>query len=289
MTDPAEPLPYRELFFTAEDGLRLYYRDYDRIRSDRPVALCLPGLARNSKDFDALALWLARDRRVIAPDYRGRGRSAYDPDWRRYHARTYLNDLRHLLIVASVHRCVAIGTSLGGIMAMALGVLMPTVLAAAVLNDVGPDLPPAGLGRILSYLSQDRPQPDWPAAALTVRRLLPQLALETDEGWMRVARATYRAGADGLLHFDWDPHIVRPILADRSPRPDLWPLFRSLRRVPVLALRGGMSDILTRDTFERMAAEHPDLIRVEAPGVGHAPTLDEPQLREAIDEFLGRC
>lgn len=283
-------MPYRESLFSAEDGLQLYFRDYPGDGHDRPIVLCLPGLARNSKDFDTLAPHLAaQGYRVLAADYRGRGRSAYDTNWQHYHPRTYLNDLRHLLTLTGVHRVIALGTSLGGIMAMAMGVLMPTVLAGVVLNDVGPDLPPAGLTRILAYLSEDRPQPDWDAARRNVQRLLPQLALVDDDAWMRLARATYREGTDGLLHFDWDPNIVRTLLEDRAPRPDLWPLFRSLRRLPILALRGGVSDILTQDTYNRMAAEHPGLIRVQAPGIGHAPTLDEPQLREAIDEFLGRC
>jgi pimeloyl-ACP methyl ester carboxylesterase len=287
---PASTPTHLDRFFSAEDGLRLYFRDYPGSGHDRPAVVCLPGLARNSKDFDTLAPHLAaRGYRVLAPDYRGRGRSAHDPNWRHYHPRTYLNDLRHLLTLTGVHRVVALGTSLGGIMAMAMGVLMPTVLAGVVLNDVGPDLPTAGLDRILAYIGRDRSQPDWPAAVEAVRRMLPHLGLDTDEAWMRLARATYSEGADGRLHFDWDPNIVRPLLEDGTPRPDLWPLFRSLRRQPVLALRGGVSDILKQDTYNRMAIEHPNLIRVQVPGIGHAPTLDEPQLREAIDEFFGRC
>jgi len=288
----AEAAAHRDCHFTAQDGIRLYYRDYAGPAGnghDRPVALCLPGLARNSKDFDGLARRLMGRHRVLAPDYRGRGRSAYDPDWLHYHPRTYLNDLRHLLTLANVHRAVVIGTSLGGIMGMALGVLMPGVLAGVVLNDVGPDVPPTGLNRILAYLGEDRTQPDWPAAAQHLRRMMPQLSLKTDEDWMRFARCTYREGEDGRLHYDWDPNIVRPILEDRAPRPDLWPLFRSLRRLPVLVVRGGASDILPPATFERMVGEHPGLRTVVVPEVGHAPTLDEQPAQEAIDDFIDRC
>ncbi|MBM3570781.1 MAG: alpha/beta hydrolase [Alphaproteobacteria bacterium] len=287
MTETA-PL-YRERFFTAQDGLRLYFRDYDRAGRHRPVLLCLPGLARNSKDFAALAARLSARYRVIAPDYRGRGRSAYDANWRHYHPRVYLDDLRHLLTLAGIHRVVVIGTSLGGILAMALGVVMPGAIAGAVLNDVGPDLGGDGIKRILAYLATDRPQPDLDNAARYLKKLLPQLSLKTDEEWRGFAAATYRWAEAGQWHFDWDPAIVRPLLEDDGPRPDLWPLFRSLRRVPVLAIRGAVSDILSAATFARMAAEHPRLTPRVVADVGHAPTLDEPEIREAIDEFIGRC
>ncbi len=273
--------------FSGQDGIRLYYRDYEA-KPGRASLLCLPGLARNSKDFHALARRHVAQRRIVSPDYRGRGRSAYDADWRNYRPEVYLDDIRHLTVAAGLARAVAIGTSLGGGLAMALGILQPTLLAGVILNDIGPDPGQDGVARVLAYLAKDRPQPDWPSAARHLQSLLPTLSIEGEADWLRFARATYRQGEDGLLHFDWDPSIVRPLLAGRQRAVDLWPLFCSLARLPVLLIRGGKSDILSAAVAERMAAAHPGMVTITLPGVGHAPTLDEPPAVEAIDAFLSQ-
>jgi pimeloyl-ACP methyl ester carboxylesterase len=280
-------LGYSTRFYRSEDDLRLAYRDYGDPASPRLPVLCLTGLTRNAHDYERLARRLAPERRIICPDYRGRGRSQYDPDWRNYRPETYLNDIRHLLAVLGLERVVVIGTSLGGVLAMAMAALMPRALAGVVLNDIGPEVEASGLGRILSYVAVDRPQPDWPSASAHLRELLPTLGLETEEDWEWITRGTYREGADGLLHFDWDVSLAKPLLAGQET-PDLWPFFRALALVPLLALRGGVSDILTEGCFDRMAAERPDMSRAVIPGVGHAPTFDEPASREALARFLAK-
>jgi pimeloyl-ACP methyl ester carboxylesterase len=273
--------------FTAGDGLSLYYRDYGWRRSGRPALLCLPGLARNSKDFHGVALG-SGERRVLAPDYRGRGRSAWDRNWRHYRPTTYLDDIRHLIAVSGVGRIVVLGTSLGGAIAMALGVSEPTRLAGVILNDIGPEIGGAGVARILRYIAQDRPQPDWPSAARHLQGLLPSLGIADAAGWLRFARATYREGADGLLHFDWDPAIVRPLLTEKPEPVDLWALFGSLRDVPVLLIRGSASDVLSAATAARMAEANPGMAELSLAGIGHAPTLEEPEAAAAIAAFLSR-
>jgi len=279
---------YREGRYRSQDDLDLYYRDYGDPDSPEIPLLCLTGLTRNSRDFERLALRFAAERRVISPDYRGRGRSQYDPDWRNYRPETYLNDIRHLLALLDVHKAVVIGTSLGGLLAMALGVLQPTVLAAVVLNDIGPVVVPKGLGRILDYIGVDRPERDWPSAIESLKRLFPSLSAETPEDWQRVAEGTFRKAEDGMLHFDWDVALAKPIAGSSDALPELWPLFRGLPKVPVLAVRGGVSDVLSEATFERMAAARPDLMRATVPGVGHAPSLNEPVSRQAIDALLAK-
>jgi pimeloyl-ACP methyl ester carboxylesterase len=269
-----------------QDGLRLYFRDYGDPLSPRWPLLCLTGLVRNSADFADLAERHAGERRVIAPDYRGRGRSDYDSDWRRYEPQTYANDLAHLIAATGLTRVIVVGTSLGAGLAMGLAVLKPTVIGAVVLNDFGPEVIPEGLGRILDYVGADHPQPDWPSAARYLKALLPRLSIRTEEGWLRFARATFREGADGQLHVDWDITLARR-LAQLSPAmPDLWPYFGALGRVPTLALRGALSDVLSAETFERMALAKPDLRRVTVPDAGHAPTLNEPAAAAAIDDFI---
>lgn len=273
--------------YTAQDGLSLYYRSYGDPLAGRTPVLCLPGFARNSKDFHPLAARIGADRWVVCPDYRGRGRSDYDPDSDNYQPATYLGDIRHLLAAAGLHHAVVIGTSMGGLLACAMGAAMPGALAGVVLNDIGPDVAEGGLGRIMTYLAQDNPQPDWDSAAAAFKALFPTLSLRTEEEWRDATAATWAEGDDGMLHYDWDIHIVDPLLK-KHPLPDLWALFRSIRKRPALAIRGGASDVLLPETFERMAVEHPDLDCVTIEGVGHVPSLVEPESTEAIDRLLAQ-
>jgi pimeloyl-ACP methyl ester carboxylesterase len=275
----------RERHFTSRDNLRLFFEDWDCGGGGTPV-LCLPGLTRNSRDFTKLARHLAPTRRVVCPDMRGRGRSQYAEHWRTYDAATYLDDIRHLLAALGLSRVVILGVSLGGLLGTAIAAAFPTVLAGLIVNDVGPDVALAGRTRILDYVGRDRPQPDWPSAVAHLKETFKTLSLQTDEDWLSFTRATYREGADGELHFDWDMSIIRPILAPPEPLPDLWALWRGVHRIPVLAIRGGASDILSPETFARMKAEKPDLVQVTLPGVGHCPSLNEPPVRKAIDDFL---
>jgi len=250
--------------------------------------LCLTGLTRNSKDFANLALHLAPRRRVLCPDYRGRGRSEYDPNWRNYDPFVYLADIGDILAACGVERVIAVGSSLGGILAMGLAVLRPACLAAAVLNDIGPDVAPDGLGRILDFIRADQPQRDWPSAIRLLRDALPLLASKDDAWWEDFTRATYREGADGLLHFDWDIAIAKPLLRSNGKFQDLWPIFRALRDIPTLAVRGALSDVLSAEGLARMVAAKPDLEHVTVADVGHVPTLDEPEIAGPLDAFIDR-
>lgn len=276
---------YRECRYTAQDGLSLYYRDYGDPDSPALPVLCLPGLTRNSKDFHREASRLCKDRRLICPDYRGRGRSDYDAEMKSYHPSTYLNDIRHLLTVTGVDRVAVIGTSLGGLLAMGMGAAMPTSLAGVVLNDIGPEVATTGLGKIMDYIAVDRPQSGWTDAVGELKTMFPNLTLDSDERWLEAAQATWREGADGLLHFDWDIRIAEAV--QNGPAvPDLWPLFHALDGVETLAIRGALSDVLTAETFERMAAVRPGLKQVTVPNAGHVPTLSEPNVQDAIDALL---
>jgi pimeloyl-ACP methyl ester carboxylesterase len=280
--------PYCERHLSAQDGLQLYYRDYGDRLSPRLPLLCLTGLTRNCQDYADLAARFAATRRVICPDYRGRGRSAYDADWRNYDPMIYLGDIGHILMANDIHRVVVVGTSLGGLLAMGLAVLRPTSIAAAVINDIGPDVDPGGLDRIIDFIGIDRPQPDWPSAVAMLRKTLPRLAIRDAQWWERFARATYREGADDALHFDWDIAIAEKLKRSAGNIQDLWPLFRALRDIPTLAVRGGISDVLSEDGLRRMIDAKPDLVAVTVPGIGHMPTLDEPEIKGVLDDFIAR-
>lgn len=281
-------MPFRERLITSFDNLSLYVRDYGDPLDHRPALLCLGGLTRNSKDFDGLAEWCsASGRRVIAPDYRGRGRSDYDTDWKNYDPRVYLRDIQDILAATNVHRVIVVGTSLGGILAMGMGAAMPSALAGVVMNDVGPEVETEGLTHIIRYISEDRPRDNWDEAIALIREMLPNLSFQDDGVWLKMAQNTFREGDDGRLYFDWDVNIVKPMQLPSYAVPDMWPLFRTLKHVPVLLFRGEVSDILSRDCVTRMQDAKPDLIAHEIPGAGHVPTLAEPESRAALDAFLG--
>ncbi len=174
---------FRERSFSARDGLRLYFRDYGDPLSPGTPLLCLGGLTRNSKDFHHLARRLSARRRVLCPDYRGRGRSPHDPDWRNYAPPQILNDTIQLLAATNLHRVVVCGVSFGGFLAMAMGVAAPIALAGVILDDVGPEVDPAVGRRILDYVSVDRPQPDWDTAVAAFKARHPNLSRRDDAAW----------------------------------------------------------------------------------------------------------
>lgn len=278
---------FRERRFLSQDGRSLYYRDYgDPLSAAAPV-LCLPGLTRNAVDFHDVASRLAAQRRVVCPDYRGRGQSDYDSDPRNYHPTMSLIDTRHLLTAAGLEDAVVIGTSFGGFLAMGLAIVAPNSLRAVVLNDVGPKISDIGMQRISGYIGTDNPQPDWDAAVAELVRMFPTMADESRKTLLAEARATWREGEDGLLHFNWDTRLAKVVVGARGEN-DPWVLFRALYRLPVLALRGALSDVLSAETLERMAQVHPSLTAVTVPGRGHPLTLNEPEVTEALDAFLAR-
>jgi pimeloyl-ACP methyl ester carboxylesterase len=276
---------FRERHFTAQDGLRLFFREYGRERDGRFAVLCLPGLARNGKDYHDLARRLSARHRVLCPDYRGVGRSQYAPDWRAYSPQANLNDLRHLLAVAGVHRVVAIGTSYGGLLAAGLAVMLPGAICGVVLNDIGPDVAPGSLRQVLDHIGRDHRPANWEVAVDYMKRTFPHLPAGTEERWRRIADHTFRE-VNGRLRVDWDIALAKPLPGLARENGDLWPLFRALSRIPALAVRGELSEFLSRQTFQRMTAEMHGLDTLTVPGVGHAPDLAEPPAGDRVEAFL---
>ncbi len=278
---------FSEHFVLLGDGLRMYCREYGSGHVDAPTVLCLPGLTRNCRDFESLANWLATTHRVLTPDLRGRGRSDHDPNWHNYQPLNYVADVVHLLRALEARRVVVIGTSLGGLVAMILATLQPAALAAVVLNDIGPELDPAGLARIGRHVGQLPAVGDWDEAAAQARQVnsaaLPDL---TAGQWMAFARRIYREDASGRPVLDMDPMIGAAMRETAGSSADLWVLYRSLADVPTLAIRGALSDLLSAGTLLRMQQLKPDLRTLVVPERGHAPTLDEPESRAAIRALL---
>ena len=276
-----------EFWFDSQEGLRLFSRVYPGPGAAAPVVLCLHGLMRNSRDFEDLAPHLAARYRVVVPDVRGRGCSARDPNFNNYQIPVYVSDLLQLFAGLGVGRASIIGTSMGGLMAMVLAVMQPQQVAGIVLNDVGAELDPQGLERIRGYAGNSVPVHSWEQAVAQVRSIYgPVWPGLSDERWERIARLSYRANAQGLPEADADPLIAEVLRDTSAAAPNLWPLWGVLAKVPILAIRGAQSDILSPATLARMQREKPDLRVLEVANRGHAPLLDEPECLAAIDEFL---
>jgi len=274
-------------YYDSADGLRLFYRDYAPGRPGVPV-ICLPGLTRNSRDFEDLALRLSNQRRVITPDLRGRGFSAWDPNWKNYHPVTYVADVWALLDTLGIDRVAVIGTSLGGLIAMAMAFQDRGRLAGVIMNDIGPEIAPEGLARIASYTGKLPPVHNWAEAAAQTREVYGQSLPDIgDEEWARLARRGYRANDDGVPLLDMDPDIGTAIREAGAQSGDPWQLFDALAATPTLVLHGVLSDILSPGILSRMHARMPGLQSVEVPNRGHVPLLDEPECLAAIDAFMG--
>jgi pimeloyl-ACP methyl ester carboxylesterase len=275
--------------WVSRDGLALYSRVYEGAGPAAGAVLCLHGLTRNSKDFEDLALHLSGRYRVICPDLRGRGRSACDPTWQNYRPGTYLADLAELLASLGVKRFAVIGTSLGGLLGMLLPAFLPGLVAGVVLNDIGPEIDPVGIARIKAYAGKLPPVRSWEEAVLQLRGAFgaawPGLS---DETWARLAHRSYREGALGAPVLDCDPMVGEALRAALAAPADLWPVWSQVGDLPVLAIRGALSDFLSASTFARMLREKPDLVRITVAARGHMPLLDEPECVAAIDSFLAR-
>jgi pimeloyl-ACP methyl ester carboxylesterase len=273
-------------FVELTDRLRLHYRDYPG-PAERPPLLCLHGLTRNARDFAGLAERYSPGRRVIVPDFRGRGESEYDPLPARYNPLTYAGDVLQLLDRLQIAEAVFLGTSMGGLVAMTVATIAPDRIAAAILNDIGPEISPEGLERIGSYVGKDLRFASWDDAA---RAIAANNAHAFDryshDDWVAMAKRNCREER-GEIRFDYDMAVAWPFTAPAASRPvDLWPLFGALAAKPLLVIRGAKSDLLSAATVEKMRAAAPNMRTAVVAGVGHAPDLDEPEAIAAIDAFL---
>lgn len=282
---------FREHTFTSTDGLKLYYRDYTGPSETAPVLLCLPGLTRNSRDFEDLARHLGSRYRVLCADLRGRGKSEYATDPMTYSPPVYVRDIERLLSAAGVKAAGFIGTSLGGLLTMMAAGKIRHRVKAAILNDIGPVVDPAGLRRISSYVGNTPEYDSWESAAQGFRELNQAVFPSwNDEDWMRMVGRSCAEQSDGRIRTDYDAGIAIPMRqGGAAPAIDLWSLFEGLRGIPTLAIRGELSDILSAKTFAEMQARLPELHQVLVPRVGHAPVLSECEAIEAINGFLDEC
>jgi pimeloyl-ACP methyl ester carboxylesterase len=278
---------FEERYYDSEDGLRLYVRDYAGNPAKDPV-LCLPGLTRNSRDFEALAAWVSQDRRVLCPDFRGRGESEYDPEWTNYHPARYAADTWLLLDNLGIDRVTIIGTSLGGWLSMLMSSQQPGRVAAIVMNDIGPEANPEGIARVVAGAGTLDRVATFDEAIAQARRFY-DIAFPdwSDEQWRSYAAITYRETGQGDYDLNFDRNIGHASRQGVSGLDvDPWDLFAGIRGVPTLLIHGTLSDILTEDIIRKMCDSKPDLQVGRVPNRGHAPLLDEKEAVDAISRFL---
>ncbi len=279
----------------ASDGLRLHYMEYGPRFDPQILVVCLPGLTRSAEDFDRLARVLAappngRRRRVLALDYRGRGRSDWDTDWTHYNLQVEHQDILATLVAAEVTNAIFVGTSRGGLHIMMLGALQPLLMRGAVINDIGPAIEMAGVMRIKSYVGKLPPLASWKDAVDLLRRsACAYFTNVSEDDWETYARQTF-AEHNGQFQLRYDPALARTleeVTAD-APMPQLWPQFEALAGIPVLGIRGENSDILSPETFAEMGRRHPRFEAHVVKGQGHAPLLLDAPTILAIAEFVER-
>ncbi len=292
--EPAGP-DGRVLRFSSQDDLSLAVRLFDAPPTNRLPLICLPGLSRNSRDFIPLGQFAARHRstprKVFAVDYRGRGLSDRDPNWRNYTPVVEAQDIITAATVYGIERAILVGTSRGGIIAMLLGALHPTLIAGVVLNDIGPVIEGTGLARIKSHLSARRSVKSWEDAVAAVRATSgAQFPGLSDDDW-RDFTAAYFVETRSRLVPAFDRNLIKTLgdfdLTEKIPV--LWPQFMSLAKVPVLAIRGALSDVLSAQTFAAMAERHSRCEQITVEKQGHAPLLSDGETLERIAAFAARC
>jgi pimeloyl-ACP methyl ester carboxylesterase len=257
--------------------------------------VCLPGLSRTAEDFDPLASSLAADakapRRVLALDYRGRGLSEFDRDPENYTLAVELADVIAVLTACAAAPAIIVGTSRGGLIAMALAAVEPGAIAGVVLNDIGPEIEAKGLMRIKGYVGK-LPQPKtFEEGGEILRRIADSQFPKLDAAaWLTLAKRGWRE-ADGRLVPTYDPALAHSLAAftPDQPIPTMWPQFDALASMPLFVFRGANSDILSEATVAAMQARHPAMELFEVADQGHAPLLAEPDTIGKIASFVAAC
>lgn len=276
----------RRVSLSTRDGLALSALEWPG-PADRAPVLVLSGICRTALDAEAIAAHQAGRRRVVALDYIGHGESARAAEPTRYRPEMLIRDVMDAMAALHLHGAAVVGTSFGGLCAMAISVMRPAAISAVVLNDIGPRIEPVGREAVVEFIGTDPACASFDEALAWFRARHPPMPMLDDAGWRDFAARTYSEGADGHWHPRWDVRIAHQAVGDAAgPPPDLWPFFGALATRPLLLVWGEESALLTGATVARMRQEAPAMQLVPLPGTGHAPTLAEAPAAAAIDAFL---
>jgi pimeloyl-ACP methyl ester carboxylesterase len=282
----SESCRQRKVQCVSPTGLhRMAYLEWGS-RDNPRVIVCVHGLTRCARDFDFLARGLAARYRVVCPDVAGRGDSDWLTNPHEYQVPTYVGDMVTLLARLDVETVHWVGTSLGGLVGMALAALPGSPITRLVLNDVGAVVTRASVARIGSYVGKWPPLPTMDAAEAYVRTVSAPFGPHTDAEWRFLTEHVVRENADGSFRMHYDPAISVPFNAQQPAKDEAhWDVYERIR-CPTMVLRGEHSDLLTRDTATEMARRGPRAKVVEIAGVGHAPTLIHADQIAIVRDFL---
>jgi len=282
-------MTFSENYYPSQDGLKLYYREYGSSEDACPL-ICLSGLTRSSADFHDFAMRYSKTRKVFALDYRGRGKSEYDQDYKNYNPQVYLGDIFAFLTTKEIEKALFVGTSLGGLLTMAMAGLAKNFIAGAILNDVGPEVDTSGSSRILDYVGKDVRFESFKDAADKQKELYggayPDIS---EDDWMGQAETTFmydEAAKNYRLNYDLSLGKALAEQLNSDEQLDLWPFFQALGDVPTLSIRGALSDVLSETVFERMKKENPNMEALVLKNRGHVPLLNEPEALTILDTFI---
>jgi len=259
---------------------------YDWGDTENPdVLVCVHGLTRNARDFDAIAEALSRDFRVLCPDVAGRGESDWLADPQFYNYETYVGDVSHMITHFGLKKVDWLGTSMGGVIGMILAASPEPPIRRLVLNDIGPWIPKAALQRIAGYLLSPKNFTRQADVEAYYREVHAPFGPLSDEEWAHLAHHGSRQMPDGSWRLKYDPTIADPFRKAVEDDADLWEIWDAVR-CPVLALRGQESDVLLSETAREMQVRGPKARVIELEGIGHAPALMAPTQIEIIAGWL---
>ena len=264
---------------------RMAYTEWGA-RDNPRVLICVHGLTRNGRDFDALAEAMSGHYRVICPDVVGRGQSGRLRDPAGYGIPQYVADMVTLIARLNVDSVHWVGTSMGGLIGMALAAQECTPLRKLVLNDVGPLITVESLQRIATYVGTDPQWASFNEALAYVKLISAPFGQLSEAQWHHLTETSIVQRADGRWAFRYDPRIAEPFKAAFVDQDiDLWPIYAGIT-CPTLVVRGAESDLLTRDTWQQMGACGPQAQLAEIPGVGHAPMFQSDDQIAVVRNFL---
>jgi len=253
---------------------------------NRDVLVCVHGLTRSARDFDPLAQALCGRFRVVCPDVVGRGDSDRLADPMHYAIAQYVADMVTLIARLDVEAVSWVGTSMGALIGMSLAAQAGSPVERLVINDAGPVIARAALERIAGYLGRTPLFESIEEAERYMRAISAGFGVHDDAQWRHLTESWARRREDGRYEARYDPRIAEPYRASLPERDiELWPFYDAIR-CPTLVLRGAESDLLARETAQRMAQRGPKARVVEIPAVGHAPTLMEAGQISVVREFL---
>lgn len=285
---------WQDIFFRSYDGIRLHARHYPGDNSLRPL-LCLSDVTQNGRSFEPLALALSSEvlgrRPVYSLDYRGRGHSENDPNWQNYTPMIEMLDVINLMALKRIHKPTILASGWGGIITMTLATLHSSMLGPVILNDTGPKLETNGLLRVHAFIGRVPTPKSWLKAADLIRDMNANHFTDLNsEDWRRLAYQQFNE-KDGKPAPSYDPELEKTLMmADVTiGAPVMWEQFAAMSHVPVLAIRGENSDVLSKETFEQMFYRHPNLQLFTVANEGHTPLLDDDLSIERIRLFLERC